>query len=105
MATDTLAPTPAAPADRAAATPDVPEDLVGAVFASRSVAEHYVRGVVGLVLVVASLVGAGTTPWALLLAVPGIVAWRGCPTCWALGLTATLARRESRCVDGSCRRG
>jgi len=105
MSADTLAPTPAAPADRAAAASAAPEDLVGAVFASRSVAEHYVRGVVGLVLVVAALVWAGTTPWALLLAVPGVVAWRGCPTCWALGLSATLARRQSRCVDGSCRRG
>ncbi|MCW2817498.1 MAG: hypothetical protein JWR42_285 [Marmoricola sp.] len=105
MSTDTLAPTPATRADRAAATTVVPEDLVGAVFASRSVTEHYVRGVLGLVLVVAALAGAGATPWALLLAVPGVVAWRGCPTCWALGLSATLARRAPSCVDGSCRRG
>ncbi|MCW2867436.1 MAG: hypothetical protein JWR20_1624 [Marmoricola sp.] len=105
MSTDTLTPPPATRADRAPAAPVVPEDSVGAVFASRSVLEHYVRGVVGLVLVVAALVGAGTTAWALLLAVPGVVAWRGCPTCWALGLSATLARRASTCVDGSCRRG
>ncbi|GAB3658263.1 hypothetical protein GCM10027596_14400 [Nocardioides korecus] len=105
MSADTLTPTPAPARDRTGGTPAAAEDPVGAVFASGSLVEHYVRGVVGLVLVVAALAFAGTTPWALLLAVPGVVAWRGCPTCWALGLTATLARRGSRCVDGSCRRG
>ena len=104
MSADTLTPTPAPARDRSGRAPAVAEDPVGAVFASRTLVEHHVRGVVGLVLVVAALAWAGTTAWALLLAVPGVVAWRGCPTCWALGLSATLARRESSCVDGSCRK-
>ena len=80
------------------------EDPVARIFASRTLTEHLVRGVLGLVLVVAALALAASTPWALVLAVPGVLAWRGCPTCWALGLSATLARRRSTCVDGSCRR-
>lgn len=89
---------------RPVAAPPMEEDAVTRVFASRSVTEHVVRGVVGLVLVVAALAYAGSTPWALLLAVPGMVAWRGCPTCWALGLAATVSRGRAGCVDDSCRR-
>ena len=40
--------------------------------------------------------------WALLLAVPGIVAWRGCPTCWTLGLMATISRGRVGCTDDRC---
>ena len=79
------------------------EDAVTRVFASRSVTEHLVRGVLGLVLVVMALAWAGSNPWALLLAVPAVVAWRGCPTCWALGLAATLSRGRAGCPDGTCR--
>ena len=88
---------------RPVAAPPMEEDAVTQVFASRSVTEHVVRGVVGLVLVVAALAYAGSNPWALLLAVPGVVAWRGCPTCWALGLAATISRGRAGCVDGTCR--
>lgn len=78
------------------------EDPVARMFASRSVTEHLVRGVVGLVLIVAALAYAGTTPWSLLLAVPALVAWRGCPTCWTLGLMATISRGRVGCSDGRC---
>lgn len=86
-----------------AAAPRMEEDAVTRVFASRSLAEHLVRGVLGLVLVVLALAWAGSNPWALLLAVPAVVAWRGCPTCWALGLAATLSRGRAGCPDGTCR--
>ena len=88
---------------RPAAAPRMEEDAVTRVFASRSVAEHLVRGVLGLVLVVMALAWAGSHPWALLLAVPAVVAWRGCPTCWALGFAATLSRGRAGCPDGTCR--
>jgi hypothetical protein len=58
--------------------------------------------VLGAVLVVGGLALSATTAWALLAVPLGVVAWRGCPTCWTLGLVATLARTRSRCVDGSC---
>lgn len=83
------------------ATPASPAtDPVGALFASRSVTAHLVRGVLGLVLAVASLAAAPQQPAALLGLVGTVVLWRGCPTCWCLGLAATLAGRERRCADG-----
>ena len=75
------------------------------LFASRSVAEHVLRGVLGLALVVVALAQARSHPAALLLALPAVVLWRGCPTCWALGLAATVSRgRVGRagCTDGAC---
>lgn len=63
---------------------------VDTMFASSTVARHYVRGALGLALVVLALVltpayGAGI--W--LVALPALVLWRGCPTCWTLGLIQT----------------
>jgi hypothetical protein len=78
------------------------EDPTAALFASRSVGKHLARGVVGLVLVVLSLAYAAVQPWALLGLVPAAVAWRGCPTCWALGLAATLSRGKVSGCDGTC---
>lgn len=75
---------------------DVP-DPTAAMFASRSVAEHVVRGVLGLVLVVVSLAHAREQPWAMLALVPAVLLWRGCPTCWLMGLGATLAGRPRTC--------
>ena len=65
-------------------------------FASRTLTEHVVRGVLGVVLVAFAVVSAQDHPWALLALVPAVLAWRGCPTCWLLGLGQTLTRRRSR---------
>ncbi|WP_228000718.1 hypothetical protein [Nocardia australiensis] len=42
---------------------------------------------------------------ALLLLPAGVVALRGCPTCWAIGLAQTISRGRLRrtCTDGQCR--
>ncbi len=95
--------TAAAPASTPAAPAVAADDPVAERFASGSLTEHVLRGVVGLALVVAAFVLAGSHPWAMLLLLPGVVAWRGCPTCWALGLGATLSRGRIGCSDGSCR--
>lgn len=66
------------------------------MFASRSVPVHVVRGVIGAVLVVLAFVlAAQVHPAFILLLVPGGVAWRGCPTCWAMGLGQTIARSRA----------
>lgn len=70
-------------------------DPVTELFASRSVVVHLVRGVLGLLLVVAGLALTSASAWSLLLVPLGVVAWRGCPTCWTLGLVATIARTRS----------
>ncbi|MDA0171306.1 hypothetical protein OJ998_19555 [Solirubrobacter taibaiensis] len=59
-------------------------------FASRSVARHYVRGAVGLLALILAIVGAAVvSSAALLLLIVTVAAWRGCPTCWAVGLMQT----------------
>ncbi len=68
--------------------------------ASSSVRRHYVRGALGLIALIVAVAGAAlVTPIALLGLLVTVVAWRGCPTCWALGLMQT----RQTCADGSCR--
>jgi hypothetical protein len=74
-------------------------------YSSASPTRHLVRGAVGI----GSLVGAFVLlPWvglaALVLLPVGLVAMKGCPTCWAIGLMQTLSRGrlERVCVDGVC---
>ncbi|WP_280299196.1 hypothetical protein [Nocardia abscessus] len=75
-------------------------------FASASVPRHLVRGVVGF----GALIGAiAFMPvfgaFSLLLAPAGLLALRGCPTCWAIGLMQTVSRGrlQRSCDDGQCR--
>jgi hypothetical protein len=74
-------------------------------FGSSSVARHLTRGVLGFGLLVASV--ALVPVWglvSLVLAPFGMVALRGCPTCWVVGLMQTVSRGrlERSCADGSC---
>lgn len=75
-------------------------------FASRSVPVHLARGLLGFGLIAASIAlipAAG--PAALLLLPAGVVALRGCPTCWLIGLAQTVSRGriERQCAQGRCR--
>lgn len=77
----------------------------GIAFTSSSLPRHLARGAIGF----GSLVGAfvllpAIGPASLLLLPIGLVALRGCPMCWALGLVQTLSRGrlERECVDGVC---
>ena len=76
------------------------------MFASRSLPEHLLRGLVGLGAFVAAVSLAPGQPWLALLLLPlGGVALRGCPSCWLVGLVQTLAPRFGKagaCVDGRC---
>lgn len=71
------------------------------MFASRSVPRHLVRGAIGLPLMVAAFALVGVVgPASMLLLLPAVVLLRGCPTCWALGLSQTRAaecRAAGRC--------
>jgi hypothetical protein len=61
------------------------------------VAGHVVRGVVGLVAAVLAIVLVAVVgPISLLLLGVTVVAWRGCPTCWAIGLRGTLDDTRAR---------
>ena len=58
--------------------------------ASGSTKLHYARGAAGLLALAAALAGAAAgAPAALGLMVLTVAAWRGCPTCWAIGLVRT----------------
>ncbi len=79
------------------------------MFASRSLTEHLFRGALGIGALIASVLLAPRSPIASLALVPvALVAFRGCPLCWTLGLAqtvlATLRGRthSGRCVDGGC---
>lgn len=82
----------------------MPERDRGTV-ASASAARHLARGAIGFALIGSGLALAGSHgAAALLLAVPGMVALRGCPTCWLAGLIQILSagRLERSCSDGDC---
>jgi hypothetical protein len=72
--------------------------------ASSSVSVHLLRGMLGLVAAVAAVAGTALiSPLALLLLTGTVVAWRGCPTCWAVGLAMTIAGRDGeRCASRRC---
>jgi hypothetical protein len=83
-------------------TPDV-ASRQRSPLASNSVREHLLRGAAGLAAAaVAIVLVAVVGPVSLALLPLTAVAWRGCPTCWTVGLLGTLAdnrapRACSRC--------
>ena len=65
--------------------------------ASGSLREHLFRGVVGLTAAIVAIVLAAVVgPISLVLLLVTVFAWRGCPTCWAVGLLGTLADRHAQ---------
>ncbi len=82
----------------------MPDDQRGFI-ASASVARHFTRGLIGFGLIGAAFaLTPSLGPASLLLAVPGMVALRGCPMCWIAGLIETISvgRLERACTDTSC---
>ncbi|MFI9240729.1 hypothetical protein [Streptomyces sp. NPDC053079] len=77
----------------------------GRNFASKSVPRHLARGAIGFGLIIGSIALVPTAGPATLLAAPlALIAFRGCPTCWMVGLAQTISRGrlERQCVDGVC---
>jgi hypothetical protein len=80
-------------------------DRGAGVLASDSLARHLARGAIGFGSIAAALAlapSAGAA--ALLLVLPGMVALRGCPTCWLVGLVQTLSAGGLRgaCDERGC---
>ncbi|MET9571889.1 hypothetical protein ACFYNW_07800 [Streptomyces virginiae] len=66
-------------------------------FASASVPRHLARGALGFgALIAAFALLPVFGPATLLLAPAGLVALRGCPMCWAIGLAETVSRGRLR---------
>ncbi len=73
--------------------------------ASVSIARHLMRGAIGFGLIGSALALIRSHgPAALLLVAPGMVALRGCPTCWIAGLMQTISagRLRRACTDSGC---
>ena len=74
-------------------------------YASSSVPRHLARGAVGFGLIIGAIALLPVTGPVSLLAAPlALIAFRGCPTCWMVGLAQTVSRGrlERRCEDGVC---
>jgi hypothetical protein len=79
------------------------------MFASKTLTEHLARGAVGLTAVALALALADTSLVFPLVLLPiALLALRGCPMCWLMGLGETIvarftgSRAEGACVDGTC---
>ncbi|MGW6691951.1 hypothetical protein [Streptomyces sp. NPDC054961] len=74
-------------------------------FASTSVPRHLARGALGFAALAGSLALLPLTgPASLLLAPVGLIALRGCPMCWAIGLMETISagRLRRSCTKDGC---
>ncbi|UGT52773.1 hypothetical protein [Nocardia asteroides] len=74
-------------------------------FASRSLPVHLLRGAVGFGALIGALALIPVVgPVSLALLPVGLVALRGCPTCWAIGLMQTISRGRLRrsCEGDRC---
>ncbi|MFC0602073.1 hypothetical protein [Streptomyces palmae] len=95
----------ATPAEAAKARPTAQTAAPEANFASSSVPRHLARGAIGFGLIIGSIALVPVAGPAALLAAPlSLIAFRGCPTCWMVGLAQTISRGrlERRCTDGVC---
>jgi len=73
--------------------------------ASTSVAAHLARGAIGFGLIGSAVaLTPSHGPVALLFAPLGMVALRGCPTCWIAGLIETISagRLQRTCTETGC---
>lgn len=82
------------------------------MFASKSLVAHVARGVIGFGALAASVLVARELLWVSIALLPlALVALRGCPMCWTVGLIQTIVARahgerpEGPCDDGGCAGG
>ena len=67
------------------------------IFGSAFLGAHLMRGAAAAALLAWAIVHQTAHPWASLGAgVAALVALRGCPMCWTVGLIETLSKRPSR---------
>jgi uncharacterized membrane protein YedE/YeeE len=66
------------------------------MFGSTSLGAHLMRGAAAAALLAFAIVHQSAHPWASLSAgVAALVALRGCPMCWTVGLVETLSQGRS----------
>ena len=78
------------------------------MFASKTITAHLMRGLIAAALIAWAVVHQMSHPvFALTAGVLAVVAMKGCPLCWTLGLAATIVervngRRGHACASGQC---
>lgn len=77
------------------------------MFASGTIWGHLTRGVIGIGALTCAVLWAPTYPWLSLLAIPvALIALRGCPMCWTVGLVMTVvAKVQGKSTKGICTDG
>ena len=66
-------------------------------FASKSVTEHLLRGVLGIAGILFAVKLGSTKPiFSVALILGSLLALRGCPMCWVAGLFGTLQQKFAR---------
>jgi hypothetical protein len=64
------------------------------MFASKTIAAHLMRGVIAAALIAWALQHQSSDPaFAVAAGVVAVVAMRGCPLCWTVGLVETIGER------------
>jgi hypothetical protein len=67
------------------------------MFASNTLSEHILRGAIGIAALGYALAIAETHPWGSLASgALVLLAFRGCPICWTIGLFETARQQWSR---------
>ena len=77
----------------------------GVSFASSTLPRHLLRGAIGFGALIGSVaLDPVIGPVSFVLIPVGFLALRGCPTCWMMGLVATISagRLKRSCVAGTC---
>jgi hypothetical protein len=86
------------------------------MFASRTIAGHLTRGAIAAALIAWALAHQSSDPgFAALAGIAALVAMRGCPLCWTMGLFETIGEsmrlrrtgqtvRTVSCTRTGCRR-
>jgi len=72
---------------------------------SASLSRHLIRGAAGFGALIGSVALIPVVgPASIALAPLGLLALRGCPTCWVMGLVETVSNGRLRrtCTDGRC---
>ena len=67
------------------------------MFGSSFLGAHLIRGLAAAALLAWAIVHQTAHPWLFFAGVAALVALRGCPMCWTVGLVETLSqgRRDS----------
>jgi hypothetical protein len=67
------------------------------MFASKTLIEHLARGAVGIGALWYAVTIAAIHPWgSLALGALVLLAFRGCPICWTIGLIETMGQQWRR---------